>query len=753
MDNGSNSSFSLKQDSPTGSQPTPQANQQAYSQPQDMNQQVYGQPQQMNQQVYNQPQAPMGGGNGGLGNPPKTKKPMSGGKLAGIILGGVAVVAAIVCGVIFIPRLLKTDKEVVIDAFNAAFQSEVVEADTDDVLGSEEIEKKLHDNGGKVSAVFTVTEMGGVSGNATFNVSEIYNPIDKLVNYTISAAADGKDVFTCNLISEQDNTYIEFANMIDGYFMLPNNNIGGAISSSFIGELLREENVTIPDISIDPFADDYDEVSASASINSQYVSAFEKLWDETEYKKQGNAKIDVNGSTVKAKEYTVTVQEENIEEALVAAFDSASQTNPDALAESGLTAEQYEATVNQLKAMIPSFITGDFVLYVYIKDGKIVKCTSKDDTSLYGVRLGYDFYMDLDENNVAGMFTFKVMDESVGISFEVKDRKGSPNGKISVFVPDNYIDLTFTSTVENTDAAKTANVDMHLTHNNEELMIMNLKCEGNNADNSFSVNGTMTIPEGDYSAEFIMSGKFVDIVKGTSYGVVLDKIYFSTDGTIGINMNGRIDVDTTNNAAVAHDGSKKIYEVATLTQDAFLDIIKDNEQLINDYLTIWGSSGVINEEPESTEAESSNDNNLDGAKILKSGDAEVEILNSYAGTKCTYNDEHYISFADDSQDINIDYTLYEDYSANELVQNGFYQEAPSGDGDIDEIDVEKTLKDSSKVVYSYTKRENNGRSYVSAYIAKQIGEDCIAVTVFVYDEVISSDELIEILADANFKVK
>ncbi|MDE6024375.1 MAG: hypothetical protein K2G45_02875 [Lachnospiraceae bacterium] len=769
MDNGNNSSFNLKQDQPTPqvNQPmpemnqqtygqAPQMNQQAYGQPSQMNQPVYGQTPQMNQPVYNQPQAPMGGGNGGSGQPPKVKKPLTGGKLAGIIAGGVAAVAAIVCGVIFIPKLFRTDKEVVIDAFNASFQTEVVETNTDDALGSQEIEKKLRDNGGEISVVFNLNEIDGVKGNATVNINEIYNPIDKLVNYTINAAAEGKDVFAFNLIGEQDNTYIEFVNLIDGYFMLPNNDMDGAINSSFLGELLREEDVTIPDINVDYFSDGSDEVNVPANINSDYVKAFEKLWDSMEYKKQGNAKIDVNGTTVKAKEYTVTLKEENIEETFATMFDGVLQAalaDPSALEDSGLTAADYEAALKQVKAMIPSLITGDFVLNVYIKDDKVVKCTSSDDISLYGMKFGYDFYVDIDENNVSGKLNFDVMGEKAGISFEVKDMKSNPNGKFSVFAPDNYIDLTFTSNVENTDTAKKANLDMSLVYNSDELMTIKLNCDGNKTDHSFNVSGNMTMPKDNSSMDFNMSGEVTDIVKGTSYSWVIDNMNISIDGSVVVGMDGRIDVDTTNNVAVAHDASKKIYEVATLTQNDFINILSDNEQMLNNYLQDLGISGSSKEDTESTKEESSNnDNNVDGPKILRAGDTEIEILKSYAGTKCTFNDEYYISFADDNQSISIDYTLYNNYDASELVQNGFYQEESSGDGDIDEINVEKTLSDSSKVVYSYTKR-GDAIPYVTAYIVKQIGEDCLAVSVYVYGEEISSDELAEILADANFKVK
>ena len=53
--------------------------------------------------------------------PKKVKKPLSKGAIAGIVAGGVALVAAIVCGIIFLPKLFKPAKDVVIDAAKETF--------------------------------------------------------------------------------------------------------------------------------------------------------------------------------------------------------------------------------------------------------------------------------------------------------------------------------------------------------------------------------------------------------------------------------------------------------------------------------------------------------------------------------------------------------------------------------------------------------------------------------------------------------
>ena len=65
----------------------------------------------------------------------KPKKPMTKGKLGALIGAGVAIVALVVCGVIFLPKLFKSDKEVVLDAMEETFSSYSTGGERNDVVG------------------------------------------------------------------------------------------------------------------------------------------------------------------------------------------------------------------------------------------------------------------------------------------------------------------------------------------------------------------------------------------------------------------------------------------------------------------------------------------------------------------------------------------------------------------------------------------------------------------------------------------
>ena len=93
------------------------------------------------------------------GKPPKVKKPkkpMTKGRLAAIIGSGVAVVALVICGVIFLPKLFKSDKEVVLDALAETYASYTKEEALNDLIGYDDILNAYNEKGGTSSGSFSV---------------------------------------------------------------------------------------------------------------------------------------------------------------------------------------------------------------------------------------------------------------------------------------------------------------------------------------------------------------------------------------------------------------------------------------------------------------------------------------------------------------------------------------------------------------------------------------------------------------------
>ncbi len=759
-----------------GQQAQPDMNEQMYGQQAqpDMNQQMYGQQAQfgMNQQI---PQAsPVNAGNGGgkPPKPPKVKKPMTGGKLAGIICGGIAVVAAIVCGVIFIPKLFKTDKEVVIDAFEATLNVEMEDVYLDDVLGLSDIQNKLQESGGTMHVDFGIVEAAGTDFNMNLVIDEVYNPVDKLIEYSIETLAYGDTLMKVNLFGDETNTYVELEDIIDGYFMVPNDDPLGALCSSFLGDELDDAEVIAMSgaLQLDYFDNDSSDEDAM-DINSGYVSAVEELWDKAEFKKQGNAKIDVNGKTVTAKEYTVTLKEENIENAFVSIFDGVKQTyadDPSLLENSGMDYATFDATITQVQAMIPSLISGDFVVKVYIKDKKVVKITSADQISLYGVSMSYDFFLDMDDNDVQGALSFNLMGETLEYSFEAHDLKGNANGKLAVSADGEKVELVYNSTVDNTDAAKNVIFNFGILDNGDNIFSADGESRFNKADNSFAAD--ITMGDGIDDVKLSISGKLMDINKGISYKIDVDEILLTVDDET-VKMNMECVVDTSANTPKKYDSSKKVYELATLTETEFESILDENIDLI----TNWMQKVIKNEffsyifayayttdpvpaEPWDTDpgATGPEVTNPQGDMIIEDGDVRVHILESLPGLKCTYEGAYYVVFEDDNFEYEAVYSIYEDMTAEELVKLYFYYDEDTANdaGAVDELDSGLTLSDGSKVYYSFSKRGTDANSYtVKSIYAKDLGNGaCIIAEVSVNGHDVTSAELGEALLDKNFEL-
>ncbi|MBD5095399.1 MAG: hypothetical protein HDT40_00085 [Lachnospiraceae bacterium] len=765
--------------------PQPDMNQQMYGQQvqPDMNQQMYGQQVQsdMNQQMYGQqaqsgvsqqmPQAvPVNGGNGGgkPPKPPKVKKPMTGGTLAGIICGGIAAVAAIVCGVIFIPKLFKTPKEVVIDAFEATLNTNTENVYYDDVLGLSDIQNKFRESGGTVHMDFGIADVELEDVNMSFVVDEVYNPVDKLVEYSMEMIACDDRIIKTNFFGDEVNTYVEFEDIIDGYFMIPNDDPMGALCSSFLGDELDATEVTAMSglLQLDYFGYNSSDEN-TMNINSGYVNAVEELWDKAEFEKQGNAKIDVNGNTVTAKEYTVTLKEENIESAFVSIFDGVKQTyvdDPSLLEDSGMDYATFDATITQVQAMIPSLVSGDFVVKVYIKDKKVVKVTSADKISLYGVSMSYDFFLDMDDNDVQGALNFNVMEEGMGISFEAHDLKGNANGKVVMSADGERVEMVYNSTVDDTDAAKNVTFNFDILEDGDNIFSVAGEKKFNKADNSFSAN--ITMGDGIEDLRFNVSGKLTDINKGISFKFVVDEITVVSDEDT-VKMNMEYVIDTSANTPGKYDSSKKVYELATLTETEFESILEENDSLIINWLQklmeneffIFMNSTTIPEppmgEPLNGEPNEPVATNPQGDMILEDGDVKVRILESLPGLKCTYEGVYFITFEDDNYNYEVDYSIYTDMTPEVAVELYFYpdEETANDEGAVDEVDSELTLSDGSKVCYSFSKRGTDTNSYdCQAIYAKDLGNGaCIVAEIYVYGHDVTSAELGEALLDKNFE--
>ena len=708
------------------------------------------------------PQPPVGGG-----KPPKVKKPMTSGKLAAIIGGGVALVALIVCGILFIPKLFKPAKDVVVDAFENTFEVETV---ADDVVGMADINKAMLEKGCDSTLNLYVNEVAGIAFEKELALvsSYSYDPVNMLVNAAINLAYADSNLFTINVIGDETNTYVQLPDMIDGYFSLPNEGMLKALENSPLGQSMGLTGA--PNYSVDYFSMSKDEETA---VNSDFVNAIEGLWDKVVVEKEGNAKIDVNGNTVKAKEYVVTIKEEDLEAALESMIDGMTDMmmDPSTLESSGMSIDEITTTMSQLKALIPTLVDGDFVVKVFIKDKKVVKVTSEDDINIMGATMSYDFFFDYDEKDASAGLTFTVMGESINVSFDADDIHGDAVGKLSFTGAGQSIDINFNVDREDSDASSDVVMNAEVTYNGTQMATLEADSSYNKSTYDLDGSVVVTAPNDDIDVTINYAGGYKDINKGVSYTFALDTIEVLVNDESLLKAGLDISLDTSKVSATGLDTSLPVYDLTVIDETEFNDILTENEAKVTEWMLEimsneellaliesldLGSDDDWEEEPvvdddwttEPEEEEPTDD------MIIEDGDHSVEILGTIAGFEFDYEGSYYIDFMTEEWSMLSYEVLSGEYTAQDVLSGYFY--LPSDDTTVYDQAVDQTYDlNGEQILYSWVQYQS-GDYKVSTYtFVKDLGNGSfLIVDAYIYDDddAYTVDDLVQALSSQYYSV-
>jgi hypothetical protein len=699
----------------------------------------------------------------------KPKKPLGKGAVAGIIGGGVALVAAIVCGIIFIPKLFKSDKEVVLDAFANTFAaSESTSGYFEETFGSSEIQSKAAEEGFNygmelnLDSIQGVEEFGGLSVSFDTNADQETKQGDGSLVVTYNDT----DVLNVGYYTDNDKIYVSLDNIVNGYFTLPCEGALDALAESALGEALEISDSGISgDIKFfqDDDATDTDE---AASVNGDMVNAIEGIWDNTVFKKEGSAKIDVNGESVTAKEYTVTLGEEDLENALMDIYDAA-MTEYQNMDDSNY--EDSQTYLEQIKQMIPTVITGDFVLDVYIADGKVVKMTSEADTNIMGVKLSYDFCLDINDD-LGGAFELGVMGQTMGISCDITDFRNAPNGEIKLYASDEEVVFDIESENKSTDSSLGFDGSLTCTYDDDTMFKMNMDYTLDTTSNAFSGNVELYVGDDENTVELAFDGQYVDIVKGQSYGCQMDNFKISMAGTELLSMSSKAKVGTAPEIK-GIDSSLPTYDITAMTESDFQDVMEANSELSEEWMQTIENCGLgdlfnliasgedyIDDDYDDYYDDYYDDDDYDGyaedmTSVLVSYDDafSVEILGSLDGLEMTYGCEYFIDY--DSDDTYVEYELEEDIdSIDDMLSDfSYYYEEDVIDSEYNQT---ITLSDGTTIGYDKFTIEGYDENYTYYYFVRDLGGGYVLTsTVTDYANVYSTEEAAETLIEQYFEIK
>ena len=703
----------------------------------------------MNMQPYGQP--PMGGG-----KPPKVKKPLSKGAIGGIIGGGIALIALIVCAIIFLPKLFKTDKEVVLDAFEATFGIEA-DAKTEDVVGVQEIADKFATTGGVREFSMEISD-NSMDEPMTIGAgfSESIDVQNKLANSDWTISMDGEAFLNASMIVDETNTYFQVPELINGYFSLPNENIFQALENSELGQAMQLEGM--PEMNMADLYFNLATSTAATDINSEYVTIVEELWDSVTYEKQGKAKIDVNGNTVTAKEYYITVPQKSLKKAITDMWDvvvAEAASNTAALAELGMDADTFQSTMSSYSGIFTSLIQNDLVVKVYVKGDKIVKIVCGDELSLYGANIGYDFSLDIDDENASGALNFDVMGETAGVKFNAENIDTAPSGKVTVFASGEVIDVNFKTTDNSSDSKDSYDVYCDVVYNGTTYVTVDMKTNMDKNTNAFDGNMSIDIKDaGVIKAEF--AGGLKDVKKGVAYTFELSKCDIFADDEKMLGMTAKLKIDTSTHEATGIDTSLPVYDITTLTEADFEDILTENEALIQSWVDansdLFGSTVVNPTEPDEPDEPTEPAEPEEEDMVLEAEEKSVEILGTISGFTLDSVSDWYISYSTDEWSY-IEYSLNEGFTPEESVE---YIYKPAEGVKVEEIN--KTMDYNGETIhYSYVQYDEFGYLFSSYIFAKDLGDGVtLVVSVGIYDEdepiQYTKEMLVEAIDNKYFKI-
>ena len=691
---------------------------------------------------------------GGGSTPPK--KPASTGKIIGIVAACVAAIALIVCGILFIPKLFKSDKEVVEEAFEASYGTEA-KGYFLQKIDEESFEDLYFKEGGKANFEITLNSITGVEQLEALNGLAIscdanINMQQKLANADLALKSKDESLLSLNYIYSPDTMYMQVPELFDGYLTIPTHDMFGELMKAPImeGAVDAEELASLPKVDLDLFA-------MIEEMQTIETSSEDGLWAKATVKKDGSETVDVCGESIKAKKYIITFAEADLEAAVNSVFDEVSEqlmSNPSALESSGMNVDTFNQSMTQVKNMLASMIT-DIECQAYVKDDELVKLTSTGSFNVMGVVLDYDVHFDL-ADDAQGEIKFSAMGQPVGIKYDIKDVHGNANGTVSLYAASDSIDFNFNCKNEKSDSSEVTGLEGTLVVQNKDVCKVAFNNTLNKSDDSFK--GDFTITVDDQSIGVAYSGSVKDIEKGKSYTYDIPSIDIMYNGSSVANIGVKIGGSAGNADSVSIDSSIPVYDITKVTAEELTAAFEGNQEKImkwaEDLSAKFGGLGSsevikdIEEDVEEIEEEVEDENSSNGELIIQDyDDHKVKILGTMDGFTQDYVCEWFITFTNPDYS-SIEYSM-ENYSVDEIVSglNDSSSEYFAG-VETSEVEVDGTKVQVAKVTYNY-----DSFTSVNYIYMREIADGVILkVTVVPGEETATAEDYAEVCSDKYFEI-
>ena len=358
--------------------------------------------------------------------------------------------------------------------------------------------------------------------------------------------------------------------------------------------------------------------------------------------------------------------------------------------------------------------------------------------------------MDIDDKQMSGAFEISVMDEKVGVKFNADNLDTNPTGVVTVFAAGETIDINFKVTDNSADKKDAYDINFDVVYDGTTYVTSTIKVNVDNSTNTFDGNMVFDIAEaGQLQVEY--AGGLKDVNKGVGYTMELSKCDILADGTKLMSMTSRMMLDTSTHTASGIDTSLPVYDITTMTEADFEEIMSldENAALMDEWMNansdlFGGFEDPYYEDPvveEPVEEPTSDDSDM----ILEGSVKSVEILGTIDGFSFDYATDWSIDFYTEQYSA-LSYSIYEGWTPEECVD---FIYIPEEDVYTQETGGHTMEVDGETVYYSYVQYDYFGSTFSSYMFAKDIGDgEVLTVSVGIYDDDESIEFTKEMLAEA-----
>lgn len=529
----------------------------------------------------------------------KDKKPWSKGKIAAVVGGSSAVVAALVCLFIFVigPKLGifgKNDpKKVVAEAGKETYSKLVNDNSSVGLFNSQfgfsEIYNKHLLTGGDTSFDISLNSISLYEDMPSVGLSSTgsYDPVNKLMNCDVTLMGANEELLGIEIVGDAANTYFRFPEVIKDYIKFSNNDAYGVLENSAFGTYF--DGVDLPEVSINYFP----EVSESGEIeiSEEIVNAIEELWDNVEVSKDGSEEITILDESVKAEKYIVTFDPETLQKVAGYVLEYVFNT----IENNPVLAERMEDVLvyrDYIDMYLPMILNKDLNIDVYVCDDEIVKISVKDDISISTLVLSYNIEAAQYNGNIYANVGLSSFGQYIGFTANIADYYTAPHGDVTVDLGYGSFKYEFKTDVFEDDNRYTKTYNGSLGFGRGIGVNVSFTTDYSKTDGKLSFDAKLLNSNGD-SVSFKANCMTDKSVKNESLILEDGSWVISSSDNQNINGNFSFSIDTSKTSAHNIDSSVDVYDLATLDYQKLQKIFNSNQDAINDWLIKFESNEFV----------------------------------------------------------------------------------------------------------------------------------------------------------------